>query len=347
MLGATTGAFDVAFSVTPTTTGALTNPTSGGVCRADPDNVIVESNESNNDCTDTVTVGGVPDLTAAKSNDVSGSITVGNSFTWTVTVANTGTTGATFAAGQTILRDDLPSGPAYGAPTVQNLVNVSGSIGCTITFNVLICYASGGSVTTGAFDVVFSVTPTAAGALTNPAYGGVCRADPFGAIAESSESNNDCADTVTVTAPDLTAAKSNNVGGAVTLGNPFIWTVKVANTGAAGATFVAGQTILRDDLPAGFESYGAATVQNPVNVTGSITCHITFSTLTCIASGGPVTLGATTGAFDVAFSVTPTATGALTNPASGAARLPRRRTASLPSSETNDCTDTVTVGGVP
>ncbi len=271
-LGATTGAFDVVFSVTPTAAGALTNPASGGVCRTDPDNNIVESSESNNDCADTVTVT-APDLTAAKSNDVSGAITLGNAFTWTVTVANTGAAGATFAAGQTILRDDLPGGPTYGAPTVQNPVNVSGSIGCTIASNVLTCIASGGSVTlgatTGAFDVVFSVSPTATGALTNPASGGVCRADPDNVIAESSESNNDCADTVTVdSVPDLTAAKTNTVGGVIMSGNSFTWTVTVANTSAAGATFAAGQTILRDDLPAG-ATYGAPTVQNLVNVSGS------------------------------------------------------------------------------
>ncbi len=325
-LGATTGAFDVVFSVTPTATGALTNPASGGVCRTDPDNNIIESSESNNDCADTVTVGGIPDLTAAKSNNVGGAITLGNAFTWTVTVANSGNAAATFTSGQTILQDNLPGGPSYGAPTVQNLVNVTNSsnIFCTIASNVLICYASGGSVTlgatTGAFDVVFSVTPTTAGALTNPAYGGVCRTDPFGAIVESSESNNDCTpNTVTVDGiPDLTATKSNTVGGAITLGNSFTWTVSVTNTGAAGATFTSGQTILQDNLPGG-PSYGAPTVQNLVNVTNSsnISCTIASNVLICTASSGSVTLGATTGAFDVVFSVTPTVAGALTNPASG------------------------------
>ncbi len=143
-----------------------------------------------------------PDLTATKSNNVSGAVTLGNSFTWKVKVANIGTANATFTSGQTILRDDLPGGATYGAPTVQNPVNVSGSIGCTIASNVLTCTTSGGSVTlgatTGAFDVAFSVTPTVTGALTNPASGGVCRADPLSALAESNESNNACADTVTV-----------------------------------------------------------------------------------------------------------------------------------------------------
>ncbi len=347
-LGATTGAFDVAFSVTPTLTGALTNPASGGICRADPNGAITESSESNNDCADTVTVGGVPDLAATKSNNVGGAITLGNSFTWTVSVTNTGAAGATFTSGQTILQDNLPGGPTYGAPTVQNLVNVSGSgsITCNITFDVLMCYASGGAVTLGAFDVAFSVTPTLTGALTNPASGGICRADPDGAITESSESNNDCADTVTVGGvPDLTAAKSNNAGGVIMLGNSFTWTVTVVNSGTAGATFAAGQTILRNDLPAG-ATYGAPTVQNLVNVSGSgsIACAISSGTLTCTATGGPVMLGATTGAFDVDFSVTPNAAGALTNPTSGGVCRADPDNVIVESSESNnDCADTVTV----
>ncbi len=275
---------------------------------------------------------------------------LGNAFTWLMTVITPVRLAQLLRRWSDHPATTLPGGPTYGAPTVQNPVNVSGSIGCTIASNVLTCIASGGSVTlgatTGAFDVVFSVSPTATGALTNPASGGVCRADPDNVIAESSESNNDCADTVTVdSVPDLTAAKTNTVGGVIMSGNSFTWTVTVANTSAAGATFAAGQTILRDDLPAG-ATYGAPTVQNLVNVSGSggIACAISSGTLTCTATGGPVMLGATTGAFDVAFSVTPTTTGALTNPTSGGVCRADPDNVIVESNESNnDCADTVTV----
>src|SRR6185436_8475019 len=53
---------------------------------------------------------GTPDLTVQKTNDVSGTTTVGNPWTWTLHVANGGTSNAAFANGQTILLDNLPSG---------------------------------------------------------------------------------------------------------------------------------------------------------------------------------------------------------------------------------------------
>ena len=50
------------------------------------------------------------------------------------------------------------------------------------------------------------------------------------------ETNNTCSNTVTVTAPDLTATKTNNVSGSTALGNSWTWTVALANSGNAAAT---------------------------------------------------------------------------------------------------------------
>ena len=49
------GSFDVSVQAAPTATGDLVNPTDGE-CTIDPDDEIVESNEDNNSCSDTVTV---------------------------------------------------------------------------------------------------------------------------------------------------------------------------------------------------------------------------------------------------------------------------------------------------
>ena len=57
--------FDVQFSVTPGSAGDLANPRSGGVCEVDPDGVVHENDETNNDCTpnpDTVTVTDGPEM---------------------------------------------------------------------------------------------------------------------------------------------------------------------------------------------------------------------------------------------------------------------------------------------
>jgi hypothetical protein len=137
----------------------------------------------------------------SKANDAGGEVTAGTPFHWTLTISNTGMTHGVFSAGQAILVDDLPDGPAYGVPTVAGLVNVTGgaNIDCGIAANTLACEAGGEGVTVGTagrFTVAFSVTAGEGGALSNPA--GICRVDPDGNVAESDE-NNDCpTDTVEV-----------------------------------------------------------------------------------------------------------------------------------------------------
>ena len=49
-LGAGTGGFEVLITVTPTAVLTLENPRSGGTCQVDPNNVLAESIENNNNC---------------------------------------------------------------------------------------------------------------------------------------------------------------------------------------------------------------------------------------------------------------------------------------------------------
>lgn len=89
-------------------------------------------------------------------------------------------------------------------------------------------------------------------------------------------------------APDLTAVKSNNVSGVVSVGNTFNWTLYIANTSTAGpATFTSGQTLLTDDLPSSGATYAVGAVKK-TGTTGTINCLIAGNTLTCAASGGSV-----------------------------------------------------------
>lgn len=86
------GSFQVNIPVTPTEAGILTNP--DGVCAADPDNVIVEINENDNACTDTVTVAGVaiqeqPEIFVLKQAS-SDSALAGETITYTYTIINSG-----------------------------------------------------------------------------------------------------------------------------------------------------------------------------------------------------------------------------------------------------------------
>jgi CSLREA domain-containing protein len=151
-------------------------------------------------------LGCAPDLQVTKANDTGGETTVGTPFHWTLTISNAGLTDAVFNTGQEILVGDLPSGPAYGAPTVADLVSITdgANIDCSIAGNSLTCEAKGGGVTVGtagSFAVGFSVTSGEAGALSNPA--GLCQVDPDGNVTESDENNKCPTDTVEVTSHSI------------------------------------------------------------------------------------------------------------------------------------------------
>ena len=155
---------------------------------------------------------GTPDLAVLKTNNVSGATTVGSAWTWTLHVANVGTSNAVFGIGQTIVLDNLPnSGISYGSASVANIgsgVIGGASISCSIANNDLTCTANPGAVTlgtsNGSFDVVFTATPTSAVTFTNPRGGGSCSVDPNNNNAESNEGNNGCSNSVAVTKADTT-----------------------------------------------------------------------------------------------------------------------------------------------
>ncbi|OGI22163.1 MAG: hypothetical protein A2808_04030 [Candidatus Moranbacteria bacterium RIFCSPHIGHO2_01_FULL_55_24] len=146
-----------------------------------------------------------PDLKATKSH--SGDVYLNQAFTWKIHVENIGNADAVFSDTKVILTDNLPSsGATYGAPTVGNFDDVSGTanIACSIdgTKN-LICKASGGTVTIedgGSFDITWQTTPTTTNDLKNPRNGvhTKCYVDPDWRVDDSDRSNNDCSETIKV-----------------------------------------------------------------------------------------------------------------------------------------------------
>lgn len=223
--------------------------------------------------TDTATVvATAPDLTVTKTNNLSGNALIGSPFTWTLQVANGSSSGlATFADGQTILIDNLPSEATYGAVSVTNgAILPTGPLGCSITGTVLTCTANGGAVTfpTGAsFSLVFDVTPSAAGALNNPT-GGVCAVDPNNVVDEgTNEGNNSCSNNVTVVASALSVVKNSSAAGTVNFGDTITYTIEIENVG--GSTL--NDIVVTDALPAG-TSYVANTTQ----VTGWLESTYTY-----------------------------------------------------------------------
>jgi hypothetical protein len=202
--------------------------------------------------------------------------------------------------------------------------------------------------TPGGFRVTTTATPTATGAFVNPRAAGTCAADPDLLVTEGNEANNGCMDTVTVTSPDLTATKTNTMGGNLLLGGTWDWRIDVANAGNGAATFATGQVILQDDLPNANASYSAPLVSNQVGLSGAgtVSCSILASTLSCTASGGPVTLAASPAGFRVTTTVTPSQRGAFANPRVGGVCAVDPNLVVAEGNEVNNgCADTVNVNG--
>src|SRR6266849_2361233 len=251
MLSARYGCWLLCVHANATAVGTYTNPTSGS-CAVDPNDVVHENDETNNNCNSNSVTVTAPDLTATKTNNVSGSVPLSTgTWNWTIAVANSGNADGTFASGQTILTDHLPStGISYGSPTPGTFSGITNSanISCGISGSVLTCTASGAAVTIaapGSFNVVFTATATVAGTYVNPT-GGTCSVDPNSIVAESNESNNACSDSVTVVAaPTISKAFSPTTIG-VNGTSTITFTINNPNTGttlngiAFGDTLVAG-----------------------------------------------------------------------------------------------------------
>lgn len=144
-----------------------------------------------------------PDLTATKTDNVSGNAVTGQQFTYTLTVANAGVGDATFSDGQAVLLDNLALGLTYGTPTPN-----SAGVLCAVASDDLTCTANG-ALTLVPGDS-FTVTLSASGppgTYANPRPSGVCEVDPDNLIVELSQ-NQSCSDLVNVQAADTTTTLS-------------------------------------------------------------------------------------------------------------------------------------------
>jgi LPXTG-site transpeptidase (sortase) family protein len=98
------GQFAITFDVTPIIAGIYSNPRSGGTCAIDPNDKVVESDDTNNTCSDSVIVNTPPAITSAESAtfpvNVSGSFTIttspGYPVATTISYSGTVPTGITF-----------------------------------------------------------------------------------------------------------------------------------------------------------------------------------------------------------------------------------------------------------
>src|SRR5581483_1702468 len=290
----------------------------------------------------------LPDLTATKSDDVAGNSTVGSSWTWNIHITNIGAGPANFDDTNTILIDNLPDTAInYGSVVVNNGPGAAGVINCGITGSDLTCTASG-AVTidpSGSLDIQFSATPTASGTFNNPRAGGSCAVNPNGNITETDTTNNSCSDTVNVASapvqPDLRASKTDNVAGNAFAGAGWIWTIHISNNGSGSADFADGQRVFLDNLP-GLISYGPPSVANASGLTGTVSCHLDGTDVSCSASGAVSLAGG--GSFDVQIGAFASSTGTFANPAVAGICAVSPAGAVTESDSTNDsCSETLIV----
>ncbi len=355
---ATLGSFTVSFLATPSSSGTFNNPRAGGSCSVDPNNNITEGDETNNSCSDSISVNPGPDFIATKSNNTGGTATVGTPFNWSIALTNLSSDSGTFFDGSILFVDSFPNANmTFGTPTVTSVSGVTGTANISCSFvntSRLVCRVQGGSAvfsSGGSLTIQVPSTPTTAGVFVNPTAGN-CAVDGVDDVVELNESNNNCnPDTVTATTgasgPDLTIGKTNNRGG--TTSNNWTWSIQTANGGNMNVTFGSGQTILTDNLPNSGVSYGMPSIsaQSGISGAGTINCSIVSSNLNCTATGGTVIL-APAGTFTVNILANPTSSGTFANPRnSGICMADPNDNITEGNESNNSCADSITVNPGP
>jgi len=265
----------------PNTPGAYTNNAT-----VDPDNVVAEGNEFDNDSSanTTVTVGGANmfnelNLTKQQTTPASGTnVGASTPVTYTLTVKNDGSD----PAFQVLVRDTLPAGFTFisaddgVSPADPNAFN------CTNTGNVVNCTSAriDGSGATRTI-LVKAFTPTQPGTYTNQAV-----VDPANTIPEGDETNNTAqAQTKVVVGAGFVDLKVAAPADKTTVvpGGTITYTLTVSNVGTDPAFNVK----VRDDLPA-HTTFLSAYDQTAAD--GAFSCALVGSSILC--TGG--TLDGTT-----------------------------------------------------
>jgi uncharacterized repeat protein (TIGR01451 family) len=283
----------VTVTATPTVTGALT------------DTAYVESDQNdttqaNNSASATILVNGTltpsVDLsvtkTAANNN---AAVTLGNAETYTITVTNNSANAATGV----VVSDLLPTNATFGAATVTGGGTVSHSQ--NVLTDTIGSLAAHGTAT-----LTVTLTPTAAGVVTDTAYVSSDQVDTnlLNNIASLSTPIQGTAAASTALTISKTAANSN---ADVALGSNETYTVVVTNTGSVSANGVVVADVLS---PTATLVGGTATVNGTSG-------GVTFSTVNgaIVADFGSTSLSPNGGTATLTLTVTPTVTGTLTDTA--------------------------------
>ena len=159
--------------------------------------------------TDNFKVKNYPDLKATKTDNVGGSVTAPDGFSWSIKVENAGEGDAKFHENEVVFVDNLPAGPSY---TLVAATGTTSHMTCSLNSNTITCKVDNNhDFTLGPgqyFTVGVSVASTSglSGNYVNPKDDGKCIVDPSDKVDnESDETNNTCSDTVVVNSPQTLA----------------------------------------------------------------------------------------------------------------------------------------------
>jgi uncharacterized repeat protein (TIGR01451 family) len=263
----------------------------------DPDNVVPEGNEFDNDSAvdTTVTVGGAngfADLQVSKTGPAS--VLPGATITYDLTVTNTGTN----PAFNVKLRDDLPDHTTF-VSAVDTTSENAGAFSCSVVGASILC--TGGTLD-GTTDVIPAVpgpdvpaTRTIQIKVLAPAsisqfvsdqsnisldIFNRAIVDPDNTVPESNETNNTSQNVKTTISPAINLTLDKQGPGSATQNQPTTYTITVTNNKvpSSGPGAVAQGVKIVDPLPVGLiplnveadpGNFACSLTENPVN---SVTC---------------------------------------------------------------------------
>lgn len=302
LLSGGTATYTVTGTVSPTASGTLSNTASVAAPTG-----VTDPNTGNNSSTDTDTIAPTPDLTITKSH--TGNFNQSATGIYTITATNSGTAST---SGLVTVTDTLPTGLTFGTASGTGWTcNISGqTVTCTRTD------ALAASNSYPAIDLSVNVASNAPSSVTNTASvsGG----------GEVNTTNNSAPDPTTIDSPsaDLGITKTDGQTTA-TPGNSIAYTIAVTNNGPSTVNSVT----VTDAVP--------AAILNPTFTASTGTYNSSTGAWTGLnlASGQSITL-------TMRGTISPTATGNLTNTATVAA--PTGVTDSNTSNNSSTDTDTLT-----
>ncbi len=143
--------------------------------------------------------------------------------------------------------------------------------------------------------------------------------------------------------PDVTAFKFHSSSGGIPAGSGFDWRLIAYNYGPNPAVYAAGQSILRDYLPAG-PTYSVATPEvYGVTTSGPILCSIASNVLNCAEGGGTASFAPGYSSMVVTIKVLTNAVGTLANPSGGMCRADPDLVTGDTNTVNNDCSDSIAI----